>query len=238
MNIKSKKLDNFQIYQPGACHDARFMAYGIYLVMLDITSPVLDYLTLSQTKIVGKLTLIIAIYYGPAFLRSTKTEHAVMNDFNTFKTDNILSNEFDEEVGRSLKKTMSNHTEYLSPKCLPMALTDPDLDLETKIKLLNALIAYEVPELTEISITAPDTENTNLESLITQENWTMFILLGIEKEVQEWYEAAVKGEDFQKIKSFAWFEEFIKTHSCTNDSAERNIGLIQRFVGSSVLLVV
>ena len=62
----------------------------------------------------------------------------------------------------------------------------------------------------------------------------MFILLGIEKEVQEWYEAAVKGEDFQKMKSFAWFEEFIKTLSCTNDSAERNIGLIQRFVGSSL----
>ena len=119
-----------------------------------------------------------------------------MNDFNTFKIANILSNEFDEEVGRSLKKTMSNNTEYLSPKCLPMTLTDPYLDLETKIKLLNALIAYEVPELTEISITAPDkvviTENTNLESLITQENWTMFILLGIEKEVQEWYKAAVK----------------------------------------------
>ena len=113
--------------------------------MLDITSPVLDYLTESQTKIVGKLTLIIAIYYGPAFLRSTKTETAVMNDFNTFKTASILSNEFDEEVGRSLKKTMSNHTEYLSPKCLQMALTDPYLDLETKIKLLNALIAYEVP---------------------------------------------------------------------------------------------
>ena len=91
-----------------------------------------------------------------------------MNDFNTFKIANILSNEFDEEVGRSLKKTMSNNTEYLSPKCLPMTLTDPYLDLETKIKLLNALIAYEVPELTEISITAPDkvviTENTNLES--------------------------------------------------------------------------
>ena len=150
------------------------MAYAIYLVMLDITSSVLDYLTESQTKIVGKLTLIIAIYYGPAFLRSTKTEHAVMNDFKTFKIANILCNEFDEEVGRSLKKTMSNHTEYLSPKCLPMALTDPDLDLETKIKLLNALIAYEVPELTEISITAPDkvviTENTNLESLIPQES--------------------------------------------------------------------
>ena len=52
-----------------------------------------------------------------------------------------------------------------------MALNDPDLDLETKMKLLKAL-EYEVPGLTEISITAPEknviTENTNIESLITK----------------------------------------------------------------------
>ena len=48
-----------------------FMAYAIFLVMLDKSSPVLDYLTESQTKIVGKLVLMIAIYYGPPFLRST-----------------------------------------------------------------------------------------------------------------------------------------------------------------------
>ena len=48
MNIKSKKLDNFKIYQPGACHYARLMAYAIYLVMLDITSPVLDYLRVTD----------------------------------------------------------------------------------------------------------------------------------------------------------------------------------------------
>jgi len=63
-----------------ACHDARFMAYAIYLVMLDITSPVLDYLTESQTEMVEKMTTIIAVYYGPAFLKSSKTEHAVLND--------------------------------------------------------------------------------------------------------------------------------------------------------------
>ena len=37
-----------------------------------------------------------------------------------------------------------------------MALTDPDFDFETKIKLLKPIIEYEVPELTENSITAPE----------------------------------------------------------------------------------
>ena len=48
MNIKSTKLDNFKINQPEA--DAKFMASAIYMIMLDITSLVFDYLTESQTR--------------------------------------------------------------------------------------------------------------------------------------------------------------------------------------------
>ena len=72
------------------------MAYAVYLVMLGITSLVFDYLTESYTKIEleGKLILIIAIGYGPAFLMFIKTEHEVVNDFNTFKTADIISKEF------------------------------------------------------------------------------------------------------------------------------------------------
>lgn len=238
MNVKSTKLDNFKIHQPGACHDARFMAYAIYLVMLDITSPVLDYLTESQTEMVEKMTTIIAVYYGPAFLKSSKTEHAVLNDFNSFKVAAILGKEFDEEVGRSLEKTLSNHTEYLSPKCIPMALADPDLAFETKTKLLKVIMDHKVPDITEISKTAPEkvvvTDDTTLESLITQESWLIFLLLGIESKVEKWWIATTEGVDFQKMDSFKWFEEFIRNLSCTNDCAERNIGLIQKFVSSSI----
>ena len=51
--------------------------------------------------------------------------------------------------------------------------------------------------------------------------------------MEEWWAATLEGVDFQKMDSFKWFEGFIKTLSCTNDCAERNIGLIQKFVGSS-----
>ena len=56
-----------------------------------------------------------------------------MKDFNSFKVAAILGKEFDEEVGRSLEKTFNNHTEYLSPLCIPMALSDQDLAFETKV---------------------------------------------------------------------------------------------------------
>ena len=238
MNIKSTKLENFKIYQPGACHDARFMAYAIYLLMLFITSPVLDYLTESQTEVVEKMTMVIAIYYGPAFLKSSKTEHAVMNDYNSFKIAAIIGKEFDEEVGRSLKKTLSNHTEYLSPKCIPMALADPDLSLETKTKVLKAIIDQKVPDITEISKTAPEkviiTDNTKLDSLVSQESWLIFLLLGIQSKVEEWWAATMEGLDFQKLDSLKWFEGFVKNLSCTNDCAERNVGLMQKFVSTTV----
>ena len=42
MNVKSDKLAHFHIYQPGANHDARFISDTLYLLALDITSPVLS----------------------------------------------------------------------------------------------------------------------------------------------------------------------------------------------------
>ena len=42
-----------------------------------------------------------------------------------------------------------------------------------------------------------------------------------------------KGADFQSIEFFCEFNEFIKNLSVTNDCAERNISLIQQFIGAS-----
>ena len=44
----------------------------------------------------------------------------------------------------------------------------------------------------------------------------------------------MEGLDFQKLDSFKWFEGFVKNLSCTNDCAERNVGLMQKFVSTTV----
>ena len=44
LNVESEKLENFKIYQPGANHSARFMADSLYIIAIDTTSTVIDYI--------------------------------------------------------------------------------------------------------------------------------------------------------------------------------------------------
>ena len=127
MNVKSEKLNNFHIYQPGACHNVRFMAYAIFFLMLDMTSTAVEYLTPEKKDMVARVAFIVAIYYGAAFLKSGKAEDAALNDFNAFKIAETIKTEWDYEVGNSLHKSMSNHTWYLSPKVVVLSLGDPHM---------------------------------------------------------------------------------------------------------------
>nr|XP_047129942.1 uncharacterized protein LOC124809946 [Hydra vulgaris] len=233
MNVKSEKLNNFHIYQPGDCHNARFMAYAIYFQMLDMTSTVVEYLTPEKKHMVLRVAFIVAIYYGPAFLNSGKAEHAVLNDFNAFKIVETIKTEWDYEVGNSLQKSMSNHTWYLSPKVVVLSLGDPYMKADAKRLLIQKLLKFPIPELSEISVTAPSavnvTSDSRLEDLITKESWLFFILTSHTESVREWHTSS----DFLALDSYKNFAQLVCNLSVTNDCAERNISLIENFVHSS-----
>nr|XP_047142900.1 uncharacterized protein LOC124817136 [Hydra vulgaris] len=246
MNVKSEKLNNFHIYQPGACHNARFMAYAIYFLMLDMTSTVVEYLTPEKKHMVSRVAFIVVIYYGPAFLNSGKSEHAVLNDFNAFKIAETIKTEWDYEVGNSLQNSMSNHTWYLSPKVVVLSLGDPYMKADAKRLIIQKLFKFPIPKLSEISVTAPSavnvTNDSQLEDLITKESWLFFILTGHTESVREWHTSS----DFLALDSYKNFAQLVCNFSVTNDCAERNISLIENFVHSfhnedqrqSILLVV
>ena len=94
MNVKSDKLAHFHIYKPGANHDARFICDTLYLLALDITSPVLNYLSEDQKVLVDRATFIMSVYFAPAFLKSSRAEYAVRNDFEAFKVAKIMTTEW------------------------------------------------------------------------------------------------------------------------------------------------
>ena len=71
INVKSDKLAHFHIYKPGANHDARFICDTLYLLALDITSPVLNYLSEDQKVLVDRATFIMSVYLVPGLLKSS-----------------------------------------------------------------------------------------------------------------------------------------------------------------------
>ena len=159
MNVRSDKLANFHIYQPGANHNARFMCDTLYLLALDITSPVIKFLTESQKKLVDKATFIMSVYFAPAFLKSSKAEYSVKTDFEAFGVAKIIETEWDADVGKALEKSLNHHPWYLHPKCVILALADPDLGKQTKVAMLEKLVAAPIPKKSDISAEAPTVVN-------------------------------------------------------------------------------
>ena len=65
------KVDNFTPAQPMACHEARFAADSLYLLMLQMTSKILDVLSVDEQKWIESAADIVAAIHAPHFLKST-----------------------------------------------------------------------------------------------------------------------------------------------------------------------
>ena len=182
---------------------------------------------------VARVAFIVVIYYGPAFLKSGKAEHAVLNNFNAFKIAETIKTEWDYEVGNSLHKSMSKHTWYLSPKVVVLPLGDPHMKADAERLFIEKLLKFPVPKISEISVEAPSavivTSDSRLEELITKESWLFFILAGHTKSVRERHTSS----DFLALDSYKHFTQLVRNLSVTNDCAERNISLIENFVHTS-----
>ena len=109
-----------------------------------------------------------------------------------------------------------------------LAIADDDVEEAEKLKMLEKLLQYDVPD--QFRLGKPElpiiSRSTELTELVTPESW---ILLKVAEVADEDVEKWVKGE---ASDSYEKFKCFIKNNICVNDCAERNIRLIQDFVDS------
>ena len=120
---------------------------------------------------------------------------------------------------------MQRHSWYLTGQLVMLAIADDDVEEAEKLKMLEKLLQYDVPD--QFRLGKPElpiiSRSTELTELVTPESW---ILLKVaDEDVEKW----VKGE---ASDSYEKFKCFIKNNICVNDCAERNIHLIQDFVDS------
>ena len=120
---------------------------------------------------------------------------------------------------------MQRHSWYLTGQLVMLAIADDDVEEAEKLKMLEKLLQYDVPD--QFRLGKPElpiiSRSTELTELVTPESW---ILLKVaDGDVEKW----VKGE---ASDSYEKFKCFIKNNICVNDCAERNIRLIQDFVDS------
>nr|XP_047145529.1 uncharacterized protein LOC124818570 [Hydra vulgaris] len=194
-------------------------------MVLELTSPVINYLNQDQQILVSRVCLITVIFYAPGFLKSSLAEYSVLNDFNSFKIAkrNLIL------MLTSLLNSLKSHSWYFLTNAVVMALADSDLEIQTKSDILKALLEINKEKPLPVLVD----ENTKLCKLVTHESWFLFVVLDLVNETKTWLEACQNEEGLNSIPSYKKFVLFIKHLSVTNDCAERDIGLIQKFVNSS-----
>ena len=87
------EVPNFYLHQPPACHKARFMANGIYLLMLQLTHKKLKFMSVEEIEDVNKITHFVAIFYIPWFLKSSIIIQAPPNDLKAIKVAESIEEE-------------------------------------------------------------------------------------------------------------------------------------------------
>ena len=220
-------VDSFSFHQPGACHEARFMADSLYILTLAMTDSIVNIMNMEEREMISKAAFFVSICYGPWFLKSYLASKATANDLQSLKSSYHIADQY-PNLGNALLKSMQRHGWYLTEQLVVLALSDDDVETGTKISMVDKLLTFDVPNtFSKLKPRLPQLErSTKLVDLIGPESWMIFSLLNITKEeVESW------TEDMNK-ESFQQFSEFTKKLTVVNDCSERNIRLIQDFIDS------
>ena len=212
-------VEGFKFTQPGAHHEARFMADANYLLTLKMTENVIDIMDEKNSKMVDISSKFVSTSYGPWFLKSSMTSKAPAQDLEVFDVAIELGEEHPNVV-EALKASMLRHTWYLTESLVIISLADPDISKEQKLSILGELVKYDVPD--EIHVGKPAlpkvVKESKLEDFVGDQSWHLFQIIGISKqEVTEWLSGELEDKE-----TFKKFKEFVLQLHTTNDCAERD----------------
>lgn len=219
-------VPGFKFHQPGACHEARFMADAQYILTLWMTENITRVSNEDEKKMLETAAFFVAICYAPWFLKSYLVEQSSSNDLSAIKSSFHIKEHY-PKLGQALLASMQRHSWYLVEQLVLLALADDDVEHEMKKKMLQKLVQCGVPD--KFTMEKPElpviSSSTELSDLVGPQSWLLLKVAEVpDGEVEQW----IKGEAMQ---SFDMFKQFIKQNACVNDCAERNIRLIQDFVG-------
>ena len=125
-------VDCFSFHQPGACHEARFMADSLYILTLAMTDSIVNIMNMEEREMISKAAFFVSICYGPWFLKSYLASKATANDLQSLKSSYHIADQY-PNLGNALLKSMQRHGCYLTEQLVVLALSDDDVETGTKI---------------------------------------------------------------------------------------------------------
>ena len=208
--------------KPGACHKARFCAFGIYSLKALAFSMQLD-LDRETVDALRQFCSFIAVVYVPHFLASSIGSDSPVNDLllfqKLFKYRNVDSQLADEAL-----VVLRRHCWYLTPEVAVFSLFSKKVSPDEKSRLASKLLSLHSQAPESYKLEKPKfpviDQTTRLEDLITAQSYKFFTILGMSS---SWL--AKSPEDWDNDEGFKDVKEFVHTVKVTNDVAERGVKL-------------
>ncbi len=191
------EVTNFKFRQPGGCHEARFMADSLYILVLNMTHGILNILNETELNQMKTLCDYIAIFHGPYFLRTSIPEKAPSLDLQLVKNLKELSNKY-KPISEAVLLSIDNHLWYLSEELVILTLADDSLEDEKKDNIAKKLLTFERP----INFLIQKPKQQKLESkneladFVGEQSWFLFEILEMEEKDLVWLKFQCRKRPF------------------------------------------
>ena len=210
--------------KPGACHKARFMAFGIYSLKALAFSKQLN---LEDDTVEGlqQFCSFITIIYIPHFLSSSVGRDSAVNDLNMYKTLFAYRSK-DPQLAEEALVVMRRHGWYTTTEVVMFSLFSSKLSSDEKAEITCKLLRQSHPE--SYKLQKPKFSNieekTKLVDLVTPESYKFFDILGLDC---AWLEK--NPDKWEEDESFLVAKDFVTTVKVVNDTAERGVKLAEDY---------
>ena len=235
------KVPNFSFQYPGAMSHARFMMQSIYSMKIYLLSRQLDIYPEEELKQIKDVALFVGLFHAAWYFMSPLASSAPMMHLTTISHMKKLKKHL-PDVAEVVLDSIALHLWYLTPQCIPLALTDETLSSDQRSWIATGLSS--IPRLEVFPFGKPIFPDLStwkekhwvkgrlpeLSSMLGPQSWLLFDKLGLVDEDLDWLLLDPLVWDYNP--GYIKFRDFVKNLTIVNDPAERGVGLIKQFIST------
>ena len=236
-----RKIENFRFQYPGAMSHARFLMQSVYSMKIFLLSRQLDIYSKEQLDQIKSVAILVGLFHAPWYFMCPLASSAPKLHLSTIQQMKKLQR-FLPGPAKVVLASISLHLWYLTPQCIPLALTDESLSVDQRSMIaigLKNIPRQEVlpmgkPSFPDLS-SWPDRcwvrdKLPELSTFLGPESWLLFNKLGLSDDDLDWLQCDPIMWD--TMSGYINFKDFVRGLTIVNDPAERGVGLVKQFISS------
>ena len=224
--------------------NARFLQRMLFFGLIDLLKnlpAVRALFSAEEWKIISRMAIFCTLFYGPYFLSTPVASQAATHDLDLIESLREYR-EQDPDIAEQALKVMDRHSDYLSPKLIPMILADKTLSEEVRqdfatvlhAKLEEGVWGGEEFEVGDTESPGPNMASgeifwrngrPSLSSFIGDTSFLIFRVINQQPDDLAWLAQPVA--EWESSDSYLDFEYYVNNKHVVNDAAERAIGLVK-----------